>query len=120
MRACHANEIEGEYDEAERLFRELLDLAIAWKQRPGMETSFRGLAGVKLGRGGLESAAVLYAAAARLRADEEGRLRPFEERWLDGRLEVLRASLASTTFEDAWSRGLAMTLEEAATFARSG
>jgi len=108
----------GGLDDATELLREAVDVTIAARQSVGVAYCVAALAGVAVVGHQPERAAMLLAAAdaafERLNAMMNGTDRREFERYR----ETCRQELGATPFADAWSRGAALTLDEAADLAR--
>ena len=108
----------GGLDAAAELLREAVDVTIAARQSVGVAYCVAALAGVAVVGHQPDRAATLLAAADaafdRLNAMMNGTDRREFERYR----ETCRQELGETSFADAWSRGAALTLDEAADLAR--
>jgi predicted ATPase/DNA-binding CsgD family transcriptional regulator len=110
---------EGDYEAAERHFRESLALRLKLDDRYGMANQLTELAYVAAARGQTERAARLDGAAAALRhvtgAEIDGVQRDEYDRFLAG----LRDTLGNQRFDEVWSVGQTPTPEQAVVAARA-
>jgi non-specific serine/threonine protein kinase len=110
---------EGDYEAAERHFREALALRLKLDDRYGMANQLTELAYVAAARSEPERAARLDGAAAALRhvtgAEIDGVQRDVHDRFLAG----LRDTLGSQRFGEVWSGGQMQTPEQAVVAARA-
>jgi predicted ATPase/DNA-binding CsgD family transcriptional regulator len=109
---------EGDYESAERHFRESLALRLKLDDRYGMANQLTELSYVAAARGEAERAARLDGVAAALRhvtgAEIDGVQRDEYDRFIAG----LRDSLGNQRFEEVWSAGQAPAPEQAVAAAR--
>lgn len=113
----HLNQIRGRHLQANALFQESLALRRRMGDKAGILLSFIGLAGVAAARGQAQRAARLLGAAEAQRS-AIGFILPAPDRIdADRILASVRSVLGPAAFDNAWTAGRAMLLEEAAAFA---
>jgi predicted ATPase/class 3 adenylate cyclase len=107
----------GDYDEAERLTREYLDLTTAMDDMVSAFTVMDMYVVVAMGRGNHERAVKLGGAAQALR-EVYGGGSPPPLVDVDDPREKARGILSDTRIDELWAEGLAMSADEALTYAR--
>jgi predicted ATPase len=107
----------GDAEEAQILFEQALSLQLEADDRPGIAASLERIAEVSSQRGDDVSAACLHGAAAILR--EMVGVHPMQlvHHGSEEAIAAVAAALDPTVFADAWSRGRAMTVDEAVSYA---
>src|SRR5262249_2722347 len=99
-------------------FREVLDLLTASRNRPilmdVLEMMAELAACMKQPRQGVR----LSAAAAAMRERSGELVAPVDRAYIDHRKQRLRAALEEKIFEEEWTSGLALTMEEAVELAQ--
>jgi predicted ATPase/class 3 adenylate cyclase len=106
---------QGDLPQADALFKQSLTPRIELGDKRGISTSLLGLAAVATGRGEFERAAILFAAADALRQSIGVPLPPFIRNEYERLLGTTRAALGEEPFTRAWTKGQAITPEQAAT-----
>ena len=104
---------QGDYERAESVLRESLTLCQQTGERHGFIESLNGLAEIARAQGQLVRATQLSGAAETRRESIGVRLSPLEQSKYDENLEAARAQLGETVFAETWSKGRAMTPEQA-------
>jgi len=107
-------------DEAERLFRESLELFWSLGGKIGIGYNLEGLAAVAVSGREAERAARLLGAADASREEIGVRLDPYEERVHEQSVASVRKELAETVFATVHQEGRAMSLEQAVAYALGG
>jgi non-specific serine/threonine protein kinase len=111
---------EGQLERARERLRESLEALAAWPERWFVSRSLETIAVVYALLGRHVLAAELFAAGARLREALGAAVLPFYQSDYDRALAVLRSALGADALEEAWSRGSALTPEEALNAAVQG
>ena len=117
---AHALRRAGNLDAAEVAYREVID---EWRRlgyRSAVANLLESFAFLAIERGEALRAAALLGAAERLRREADLRMLDPERLEYDRRIAQAHAMLDGPEFERAWSRGTAMTSEDAVTFAVTG
>jgi DNA-binding CsgD family transcriptional regulator len=108
---------QGDNAAAARLFAGSLALEKELPYRPGIARCLVGWGGIALAQNespkGAQQAARLFAAAKALLAAIGADLEPVDEREYQAGLAAVRARLSRTAFDDAWTAGQALTMEQA-------
>ena len=104
---------QGDHARAERLFEESLRLAHELKDKLFIAQSLEGLAESAEAKAEDARAARLWGAAEALRESIRIFLSPLERTYVEPRLTAARSRLGEATWEEAFTEGSAMTLEEA-------
>jgi predicted ATPase len=107
----------GDEEEAQILFEQALSLQLEADDRPGIAASLERIAVLSSQRGDDVCAASLHGAAAILR--EMVGVHPMQlvHHGSDKAIAAVEAALDPKVFADAWSRGRAMTVDEAVSYA---
>jgi tetratricopeptide (TPR) repeat protein len=107
----------GDEEEAQILFEQALSLQLEADDRPGIAASLERIAVLSSQRGDDVCAACLHGAAAILR--EMVGVHPMQlvHHGSDEAIAAVAAALDPKVFADAWSRGRAMTVDEAVSYA---
>lgn len=100
----------GDFDAARDALEESLLLGRRLEEKITLRHAFAGLARLRAAAGDADDAVALYAAMDRLNRDLGLEHSPEVE------LERLRDELGADRFGDAWRRGQAMTVDEAAEY----
>jgi predicted ATPase/DNA-binding SARP family transcriptional activator/DNA-binding CsgD family transcriptional regulator len=110
---------QGNNDQAEGRFRELLLLSKKLEDKVAYLHAIFGLGCVAAAEGNPEGAARLWAASEVMQEESGVRLPPITLSFTDygGRLAEARTRLGEAAFQEAWAEGEAMTEEEAAGYA---
>jgi non-specific serine/threonine protein kinase len=108
---------EGEFEKAALLCRESLSLNQGLRDARGILASLSAFAGIATARGKFVSAALLFGAVVSLLSALGTRLFHIDELEYDRNVAALREKLGRVTFEKAWVKGAAMSLEQAIAFA---
>jgi predicted ATPase/class 3 adenylate cyclase/DNA-binding CsgD family transcriptional regulator len=112
--------VDGDPHAAEDLCHDALDLACPLGHRPAMCDALEILAGAVADQDRFEEAARLFGAAQALR-DGLGYVRfPVLEPSHDADVAVVREALVSEDFDQAWSEGGKLSLDEAVVYAQRG
>ncbi len=109
---------QGLFPEARSLYLENLEAYIELGERY-IGDSLDDLAGLAIAQREYEKAAQLYAVSEKLRAKAGSRRESFLQSTYEKQLLKLRGQLDQGSFNAAWSRGLALELDEALALARS-
>jgi hypothetical protein len=120
---------QGDRERTEALMNESLDLWCEMGNRAGVAVSLAGFAAlaaaevpspiVRHHQERLRRTARLLGAADALSEATGFRLHPLERVEFDRNVAFARAELGDEAFSDAWAEGRAMTLEQAAAYAKS-
>jgi predicted ATPase/transcriptional regulator with XRE-family HTH domain len=108
---------QGEYQRSGTLYRQSMLLYRKLGHQWGPIVCLEGLARLQAATGGSRQSAVLFGAAEAGRQVCGELLPPFERTAHERMVAVARAALGEETFDEAWARGSAMTLEQAVEFA---
>src|SRR5262249_44760569 len=100
----------GEYDQADTLYHQCLDISREVGNRPVIAFALGGIAGVAAARGEFDLAARLFGVAQALLDTISSTLESVGVAQL---LPVARAGLGEAAWEGAWAEGKAMSMEEA-------
>ena len=111
---------QGQLERARDLLRESLEALAAWPERWFLSRSLETIAVVYALLGRHVLAAELFGAGARLREALGAAVLPFYQPDYDRALAVLRSALGADALDQAWSRGSALTSEEALNAAVQG
>jgi tetratricopeptide (TPR) repeat protein len=111
---------QGQLERARDLLRESLEALAAWPERWFLSRSLETIAVVYALLGRHVLAAELFGAGARLREALGAAVLPFYQPDYDRALAVLRSALGADALDQAWSRGSALTPEEALNAAVQG
>jgi predicted ATPase/class 3 adenylate cyclase len=117
---AHALRRAGDLDGAEAVYREVIPEWQRLGNRGAVANLLESFAFLAVERGDPRPAAVLFGAAERLRLVAETAMLPPERIEYDQKVRLARGALDATAFEEAWSRGAAMSSEDAVAFAVSG
>lgn len=109
---------EGNWDHAIARLSESLEIRQEIGDRSGSAWCLERLADVEMRRGRAEKAVRLLGAAAALRASVRAVVDPVDLPEYEGRIMALREELGEERFAIAWEEGEALTLEQAAAYAR--
>jgi non-specific serine/threonine protein kinase len=104
---------QGQLERARERLRESLEALAAWPERWFVSRSLETIAVVYALLGRHVLAAELFGAGARLREALGAAVLPFYQSDYDRALAVLRSALGADALDQAWSRGRALTPEEA-------
>ncbi|MSP12042.1 MAG: tetratricopeptide repeat protein [Chloroflexi bacterium] len=108
---------QGDYHRAEALLAESLGLAREIGDKPEMVHGLRVMAGIGVAQGKVARAARLLGAAEISFETARGLQAYFPSITYEQDLAAARAHLGDAAFEAAWAEGLAMTVEQAVTYA---
>lgn len=111
---------QGDYAAASGYYRESVTIAAELENRLWTGIALDGLAAVALDAGDAERAALLAGAADALYEAAGSPLEEWEQALRDRYLKKLRSTLDARTLERQWTRGRAMTPQEAAASALNG
>jgi hypothetical protein len=117
---AHAMRRAGDLDGAEAAYREVVPEWQRLGHRGAVANLLESYAFVAVERGDARRAAVLLGAAERLRIAANSTMLAPERLEYDGVVAAIRKLLAEDELAGAWSRGGAMTPDDAVTFAISG
>lgn len=107
----------GDHREAEKRFRESVELSQEDGHRNGMILCLSGFASILEVRGSREDATRLFSAFERLQKESGSDIDSFDRKEIDRYLTPVREQLEEDTSAKAWSEGKEMTLEQAIAFA---
>ena len=110
---------QGEHERAASFLNESLKLRTEIGDKHGLIECLESLASVALAQKQLERAVRLSGAAEAMRESLNIRLSPIEQKKPDRTKTAARAGLDEKAFAAEWSRGLAMTLEQAVSYGQS-
>jgi len=108
----------GDHEAAEILFEQGLTVQLEADDRPGIAASFEQIAALSVEAGDHQRAACLYGAASILREMVGTHPLQLVPHGSDEIVAAVVAALDPEVFADAWSRGRAMTVDEAVSYAR--
>lgn len=111
--------LEGRADEAAPLLAEAVEILRRYGAVNEAIHCFEELGRVAIDRHDPRRAAVLFGAATGFRESTARTISPADRKALVRDLDRTRSELPRSSFADAWSRGLAMSFDEAVGFARS-
>jgi predicted ATPase/serine/threonine protein kinase len=109
----------ADHERATDLWKESLALRSEIGDKHGIIGCLEGFARVALAQGKLERAVQLSGVSEAQREALSIRVSPFEQEKLEATSAAARTALDEETFTAAWSRGRAMTLEQAISYAQS-
>jgi predicted ATPase/DNA-binding CsgD family transcriptional regulator len=110
---------DGRIDDADTLMKRALGEARRFDARLFIITAVRGIGRVALERRAFRRAATLQSAATALDAEAGRHMTPDDQRRATRDLERLRAALPEAAFEEAWRRGIPLSVHDAAQLAAS-
>jgi predicted ATPase len=108
---------QGEFEKAAILCGESLSLNQSLKDERGVIACLSALAGIVAARGKVRLASQLFGAVEALLGARSIRLLQVDQMEFDRNVSTSRSQLDSETLDNAWAKGLAMTLEQAVEFA---
>jgi tetratricopeptide (TPR) repeat protein len=110
---AHITRLEGRLDEAEQEYRQLIAIWYELGHRGAVANLLECLGFIARGTGRRERAAQLLGAAEALREVIQMPMREYERLEYDPEVAVLREAMQPDAFASAWSKGRAMSLEDA-------
>ncbi len=110
---------EGRPDLARGHFAECMAIAMEIDSPSGITESLEGIAGVAAATGAPIRAARLWGAADALRQEDGSPMSPRESMIFDRQVKTVHDALTPDEFDQAWSQGRAMTLNDAVHLALS-
>jgi predicted ATPase/class 3 adenylate cyclase len=110
---------EGDLEIAEAKFRESLESFLKLGNKRGITECLAGLGGLAAERGEFEMAVPLLSASETLLKSFGAAWWPADRVEFERNLEIARSALEPRDFEDLWSQGEKLSLEEAVNFASS-
>ena len=108
---------EGDYETADNLCKESLNLNMEVEDRRGTLACLSAIAGITLACGQTKSAAQLFGAVQALRDTMNLRLLKIDHIEFEHNLAALHKQTNQPSLEKAWAKGEAMTIEQAVEFA---
>jgi hypothetical protein len=110
---AHLRLLEGRGSDADELFREGLRSFLVLEDRHGVAEALEGLAAVNAAGAAMETAALLWGTATRLREDSTSKRLPFERALIDRWVDEARASLGESRWDALLSEGGNLDVEDA-------
>jgi hypothetical protein len=107
----------GDYQQAELLEREAIQMQVELGTKYDIGLSFACLSGIIATRGHPSQAAILLGASERLLQTMGATFQPADKSEIDGYLVAIREQLDEESFENAMAEGRSLTFEQAVSFA---
>ena len=116
---AHALRHAGALDDAEAAYRDVIRDWQRLGHRGAVANLLESFGFIAIERGDARHAAVLFGAAERLRIVSETAMLPHERVEYDRQVARARTQVDAASFDEAWARGAAFTIDEAVTFANN-